>query len=268
MRRGSANALREQDDERFEARIDRLEKALLSAIEKANPPASREKEKTPGPGEAPTQQYYGPQEGDYHAQVNSMGSWNQGKQKDAPWQTHPNFRWSDNDPTQPPPQQNTQCTHQPERQTNWSGRNQEGQNNWNNRYHSDHSNWGNRNQNHQRSSYVPPQQRNYPGNYQNSQPYYQENQGLGNLFNNSSGGQENFRQNQGSVPNLGSGPNPSQLNPGSGPNLVHDLVSSQQHMQNNMQSNINVVHKLRTLSWSRRQRWTCWQSNCPRSQTP
>ncbi|XP_042027291.1 eukaryotic translation initiation factor 3 subunit A-like [Salvia splendens] len=74
MRRASANALREQDDKRVEARIDRLEKALLSAIEKTNPPASREKEKTPGPGEAPPQQYYGPQEGNYQAQNNMQSN--------------------------------------------------------------------------------------------------------------------------------------------------------------------------------------------------
>ncbi|XP_042056338.1 uncharacterized protein LOC121800915 [Salvia splendens] len=172
MRRGSANALREQDDERVEARIDRLEKALLNAIENTNSTASQEKEKPPGPGEISSQQYYGPQEGDYY------GSWNPGRQRDAPWRNHPNFRWSDNDPNQPPPQQNTQLTHQPERQTNWSGRNQEGQTNWNNRNLRDHSNWGNMNQT-QGNSYVPPHQMNHTGNYQNSQPPYQGNQGPG-----------------------------------------------------------------------------------------
>ncbi|XP_042027236.1 uncharacterized protein LOC121774422 [Salvia splendens] len=134
-----------------------------------------------------------------------MGSWNPGRQRDAPWRNHLNFRWSDNDPNQPPPQQNTQLTQQPERQTNWSGRNQEGQSNWNNQNQGDHSNWGNRDQT-QGNSYVPPHQRNYTGYYQNSQPPYQGNQGPGNQFHNTSGGQGNFRPSQGSGPHLGTGP--------------------------------------------------------------
>ena len=47
-RRESANAVQEQGEERVEARIDRLEKALLSAIKKKNSPASQEKEKLLG----------------------------------------------------------------------------------------------------------------------------------------------------------------------------------------------------------------------------
>ena len=39
MRRGSSNAVTEQDDKKVEARIDKLEKALLNAIEKCNPHA-------------------------------------------------------------------------------------------------------------------------------------------------------------------------------------------------------------------------------------
>ncbi|XP_042019170.1 AAC-rich mRNA clone AAC11 protein-like [Salvia splendens] len=209
----------EQGEERVEARIDRLEKALLSAIEMSNPPASQEKEKTSGPGEAPPQQYYGPQEGDYQAQVNSIGSWNldgswnQGKQRETPWRTHPNFKWYDNDPTQPPPQQNTRdYSHPPERQFNWSGRNQEGQNNWGNQNQGDQSNRGNRNQNNQGNSCVPPHQRSNQGNYQNSQPNYQGNQGPGNQYNNNPGGQGNFRPNQGSGSNHSQGSGNSQLN--------------------------------------------------------
>lgn len=134
--RGSTNALMEQGDERVEARIDRLEKALLSAIEKNNPPASQEKGKIPGPEEIQPQPYYiPPGDGEFQAQVNLMGSWSPngnrtlGNQKQTPWRHHSNFRWSDNDPNQPPQQQNTSYSHPPERQSNWSGRNQEGQNN-------------------------------------------------------------------------------------------------------------------------------------------
>ncbi|XP_042019209.1 uncharacterized protein LOC121767074 [Salvia splendens] len=209
MRRGSANAVMEQGDERVEVRIDRLEKALLNAIEKS--PASQEIEKTPGPEETPPQQ------------------------------------WSDNDPTQPPPQQNTNYAHPPERQSNWSGRNQEGQNNWGNRNQGDHSNCGNRNQNNQGKSYVPPHQRNNPGNYQNSQPNYQGNQGPGNQYNNNSRGQRNFRSNQGNGPNHSQGSGTSQPNSRSQRSMydmVHDLVSTQQRMQSNLQSNNDVVHKL------------------------
>ena len=48
LRRGSANAVTEQDDKKVEDRIDKLEKALLNAIEKYNPHAPAENEKPPG----------------------------------------------------------------------------------------------------------------------------------------------------------------------------------------------------------------------------
>ncbi|XP_042019181.1 uncharacterized protein LOC121767039 [Salvia splendens] len=128
-------------DERVEVRIDRLEKALLNAIEKSNPPASQEKEKTPGQEETPPQQYYGPREGEYQAQGN---------------------------------------------------------------------------------------------------------QGPGNQYNNNSGGQGNFRSNQGNGPNHSQGSGTSQPNSRSQRSMhdmVHDLVSTQQHMQSNLQPNNDVVHK-------------------------
>ncbi|XP_047949242.1 uncharacterized protein LOC125195085 [Salvia hispanica] len=85
------------------------------------------------------------------------------------------------------------------------------------------------------SSYVPPHQRN--NNYQ----------GPGNQYNNNQGGQGNFRPHQGGGPNHGQGPSGSQPNSRTQRNLddmVHDLVSSQQHMQNNLLANNDVVHKL------------------------
>ena len=45
LRRGSANAVTEQDDKKVEDRIDKLEKALLNAIEKYNPHTPSENEK-------------------------------------------------------------------------------------------------------------------------------------------------------------------------------------------------------------------------------
>ena len=94
LRRGSTNAAKEQDEEGVGEGIDRLEKALLSAIEKKNSHASQENEKLPGQEENQPQPYYGPPgDGEYQAHVNVMGNWNQNNQntswnqwrnKDAP----------------------------------------------------------------------------------------------------------------------------------------------------------------------------------------
>ena len=114
LRRGSVNAAIEQEEKKSEDRIDRLEKVLLNAIEKFNPNQPSGTEKSPGPEERQLQLYHGPpSEEEYHTQANSIaswnpdGSWNQGRQKDAPWRNHPNFRWSDNNQSQPPPLQIT-----------------------------------------------------------------------------------------------------------------------------------------------------------------
>ena len=170
---------------------------------RSNPHAPSENEKPPGPEERQLQPYYGqPCEGECQAQANSMGSWNpdgswnQGRQKEAPWRTHPNFRWTDNDQSQPPPLQLTNYAHPPERQSNWSGRNQEGQLQLGYR-NQDHTNWGSRNQNNPGSSYVPSHQMNNQGNYQSSQPNHQGNQGSSNQYNNHQGNQGNYRQTQG-----------------------------------------------------------------------
>ena len=58
LRRGSANAVMDQEDKKVEDRIDKLEKALLNAIEKYNPHAPVEIEKPPGQEERQLQPYY------------------------------------------------------------------------------------------------------------------------------------------------------------------------------------------------------------------
>ena len=105
IRRGSANAIKEQEGEGVGDKIDRLEKALLSAIEKKSSPTSQEKEKPPGPEENQLQLYYGPPpDGEFQAQVNAVENWNQTNQntswnqwkiKEAPWRDNPCFRWAD-----------------------------------------------------------------------------------------------------------------------------------------------------------------------------
>ena len=72
LRRGLANAVKEQEGEGVGDRIDRLERALLSAIEKKNSFVSQEKEKLSGQEENQLQLYYGPStDGEYQAQANA-----------------------------------------------------------------------------------------------------------------------------------------------------------------------------------------------------
>ena len=151
MRRGSADAIKEQEVEGVGDRIDRLEKALLSAIEKKNSPTSQEKEKPPGPEENQLQLYNGPpSDGEFQAQANVVGNWNQSNQntswnqwkiKEAPWRDNPCFRWGEgNQQLQlqlqyPGPAENQQNWSNrgqdgPQHNSNWSGKNQEGPNNW------------------------------------------------------------------------------------------------------------------------------------------
>ncbi|XP_047949196.1 bifunctional endo-1,4-beta-xylanase XylA-like [Salvia hispanica] len=251
MRRSSTNVVKEKEGEGVGDRIDRLEKALLSAIEKKNSPASREKEKSLG---------------EFQAQVNAVGNWNQNNQntswnqwkiKEAPWRDNPYFRWADGNqqlqlqyPGPAETQQNWPNRNQEGPQhnnSNWSRKNQEGPNNWSYRNQGDQSNWSNRNQSNQGNSYVPPHQRNATGNNKNFQHNHQGNQGSGNQFSNNQGGRGNYFPNQGSGPNHNQGSSSNQPNYRPQRNLddmVHDLVSSQQHMQNNMHANNDVVHKI------------------------
>ncbi|XP_042012215.1 calcium homeostasis endoplasmic reticulum protein-like [Salvia splendens] len=186
-----------------------MEKRLLEAVEKTRappPPSPKEKKYVPPSPEEPHYYYYEfPPEAEAPNQVNAVGHWNpdgnwvKGKQMDAPWRDHPNFKWNDQSPRQPP-QPSTQQTQPSEGQPNWPVRIQErlyiggnivqsGQGNWSdgpqgNCSSGSQSNWSGRQQegnwgynsgrqpNNQVVSYIPPHQR---GNqqHQGNQPYHQ-----------------------------------------------------------------------------------------------
>ncbi|XP_042056282.1 putative uncharacterized protein DDB_G0288537 [Salvia splendens] len=125
------------------------------------------------------------------------GNWVPEKQRETPWREHPNFKWSDQNQSQPPPpvstyqqplaityQQPPAITYQQqpaisypqqhEEQPQWQNRNHEGQNNWNNnRGQENQPHWQNMNQNNQMVSYVPPHQRSYQ-NQNSSVPSQQQ----------------------------------------------------------------------------------------------
>ncbi|KAL1545167.1 hypothetical protein AAHA92_21921 [Salvia divinorum] len=202
--------------------------------------------------------YYGPPaEMEYPAQVyaarswNANGSWNPGKQRDAPWRDHPNFRWSDADQNQPAPQaQNFQnrvegpsgwSSRNPERTNKWGNRNQGGNSNWSS---GNQPNWSGRNQQGTPAdSYVPPHQRGFSGYGTNGSFHPQQ----GQRYNNYSNQQGN--------PHFNQGPGYSRHASGSGQpyhkqqqkptdDLVGDLLNTQQHLHNDIQANNDVVHKL------------------------
>ncbi|KAL1545775.1 hypothetical protein AAHA92_22460 [Salvia divinorum] len=94
--------------------MDRMEKAILNALEKSKQTEPVEKAKAPTGPEERHQCYEPPMEMDYQLQANAMGNWNPGghwnqngdwvpKQRDAPWMDHPNFRWTEPN-SNPPPQ--------------------------------------------------------------------------------------------------------------------------------------------------------------------
>ena len=112
LRRGSADAVTVQNEERMDARVDarmdvrmeQLEKTILTALGKNDSPGPTEKEKQAlGPEDG--YNYCGSQGGtDCPAHINALGNWNQNNQgsnwnqwkiKDAPWRDNPCFRWSD-----------------------------------------------------------------------------------------------------------------------------------------------------------------------------
>ncbi|XP_042009002.1 uncharacterized protein LOC121757540 [Salvia splendens] len=192
-----------------------MEKKLLEAVEKSRappPPAPKEQQYTLPPPSEEHHYYYCefPPEAEPLPQVNAFGHWNangnwiQGKQIDAPWRDHPNFRWTDQNQSQPP-QPSTQQMQPSEGHPNWPVGIQDrpntggniiqgvtqgnwsdgGQPNWSSRQSG--GNWGYRLQgpqssnqgkqpNNQMVSYVPPHQRGnlYPINQQYNQPQYQQ----------------------------------------------------------------------------------------------
>ncbi|XP_047953858.1 GATA zinc finger domain-containing protein 14-like [Salvia hispanica] len=138
---------------------------------------SRERNTPPpsptGGQEAPTLPYDQPdnsldvEQANAAGYYNSNGNWIPGKQRDAPWRDHQNFRWGDgnqnqnqNPPNQPNPQPNQYPNRgptNPDYQSNWVGRNQHPQN----------QNSQNQNPN---PTYMPPHQRNnQPQNHNQNQ---------------------------------------------------------------------------------------------------
>ncbi|XP_047943082.1 GATA zinc finger domain-containing protein 14-like [Salvia hispanica] len=105
---------------------------------------------------------------------NSNGNWIPGKQRDAPWRDHQNFRWGDgnqnqnqnqaqNQPNPHPNQNPNRGPTNPDYQSNWVGRNQQPQN----------QNSQNQNPN---PTYVPPHQRNNQNQNQNQNQNHNQNQ--------------------------------------------------------------------------------------------
>ncbi|KAL1563289.1 hypothetical protein AAHA92_05775 [Salvia divinorum] len=186
LRRAPVHAATDQADDKLEARMDRLEKAVLNALEKNKQPAPVEKCQA-SLGQEETFIHYGPpMEMDYQ-QANTMGNWNPGgywnqsgswvpKQRDAPCREHPNFRWTEPN-SNPPPQPSSNAQPQEER-PHWPNKNNEGQNNWN-RGQGNHPNWSSRNQQNQ---YVPPHQRGQQGN-QGPSGNFNSNQGPSGQYN-------------------------------------------------------------------------------------
>ncbi|XP_042061579.1 calcium homeostasis endoplasmic reticulum protein-like [Salvia splendens] len=122
-----------------------MKKKLLSRA--PPPPATKEKPYVPPPPEEHHYYYCEfPPEAELQTQVNAVGHWNpngnwiQGKQRDAPWRDHPNFRWSDQSQGQPP-QPSTQQIQPSEGQPNWPARNQERPHNGGNRVQGGQANW-------------------------------------------------------------------------------------------------------------------------------
>ncbi|KAL1553572.1 hypothetical protein AAHA92_14231 [Salvia divinorum] len=166
IRRTPVHAAADQADDKMEARMNRLEKTVLNALEKNKQPAPAEKCQAPLGQEEAFTNYGPPMEMDYQ-QANAMGNWNPGgywnqsggwvpKQRDAPWREHPNFRRTE--PNSNPHPQSSNAQPQEER-PHWPSKNNEGQNNWN-RGQVSQPNWSSRNQQNQ---YVPPHQRGQQG---------------------------------------------------------------------------------------------------------
>ncbi|KAL1534057.1 hypothetical protein AAHA92_31460 [Salvia divinorum] len=196
LRRAPVHAATDQADDKMEARMDRLEKVVLNALEKNKQPAPAEKCQAPLGQEEAFTNYGPPMEMDYQ-QANAMGNWNPGgywnqsgswvpKQRDAPWREHPNFCWTEPN-SNPPPQPS--CNAQPqEERPHWPSKNNEGQNNWNNRGQGSQPNWSSR---HQQNQYVPPHLRGQEegqGQGQSQGPSGHYNQGPGGNFHHPQGG--------------------------------------------------------------------------------
>ncbi|KAL1567096.1 hypothetical protein AAHA92_02616 [Salvia divinorum] len=216
LRRGTVKAASEQTEDKMEARMVKLEKTILSALEQTNQPTPIEKCQAPL-GQEEAFPYYGPPaEMEYPAQVYAAGSWNA------------NGSWN--------PGINPEGTNQ------WGNRNQGGNSNWSS---GNQPNWSGRNQQENPTdSYVPPHQRGFSGGGANQQAQGgQQGQGYNHYSNQQ--GNPHFNQGPGYSQHA-SGSNLSYPRQQQGPinDLVGDLLNTQQRLHSNMQANNEVVHKL------------------------
>ncbi|KAL1557223.1 hypothetical protein AAHA92_12734 [Salvia divinorum] len=78
LRRAPIHAATDQAEHLIEARMDRMEKAILNALEKSKQTEPVEKVKAPAGPEERYQCYKPPMEMDYQQQANAMGNWNPG----------------------------------------------------------------------------------------------------------------------------------------------------------------------------------------------
>ncbi|KAL1531261.1 hypothetical protein AAHA92_33959 [Salvia divinorum] len=261
LRRGTVNAASEQPEDRMEARMDKLEKTIISALEKTKQATPIEKCQAPlGPEES--YPYYNPlAKGEYPAQVyaagswNANGSWNPGKQRDAPWRDHPNFRWSDADLNQPAPQTQN-FPNREEGPSSWASRNSEGTHQQGNRGLNGNANWSSGNQPNWPSryqqgnpadSYTPPHQRRFQGGAgqppQWSAPQGRYNQAAGSSGNFHQGQGNNHYQNQQGNSHFNQGHGYNQSASGSGQPFQRP---QQRHVDNYSEDLLNndVVNKL------------------------
>ncbi|KAL1537388.1 hypothetical protein AAHA92_29907 [Salvia divinorum] len=254
LRRGTVNAASEQPEDKMEARMDKLEKAIISALEKTKQPTPTEKCQAPL-GLEESYQYYNPlAEAEYPAQVYAAGSWNTneswnpGKQQDAPWRDHPNFRWSDADLNQPAPQTQN-FPNRGEGPSSWSSRNPEGTHQLGNRGLHGNINWSSGNQpnwpsRHQQGnpadSYILHHQRGFQGGGA-SQPPQQGGPAPHGRYNQGTGSSGNFHPK-----GRGSGqpfqrPQQRHVDDYAGDLLNNDMVNKLQDTQNEQKAALDML---------------------------
>ncbi|XP_047943047.1 uncharacterized protein LOC125189861 [Salvia hispanica] len=154
-----ASASATDQEERMDLKMEELKKELLTAIKQNTPPPSPTggKKAPELPNDQPDNSL-DVEQANAAGYYNSNGNWIPGRQRDAPWRDHQNFRWGDGNqnqnqnqaPNQPNPHPNQNSNRgptNPDYQSNWVGRNQHPQN----------QNPQNQNPN---PAYVPPHQRN------------------------------------------------------------------------------------------------------------
>ncbi|XP_047949099.1 GATA zinc finger domain-containing protein 14-like [Salvia hispanica] len=161
-----ASASATDQEERMDLKMEELKKELLTAIKQNTPPPSPN-----GGKEAPELPYEQPdnsldmEQANAAGYYNSNGNWIPGRQRDAPWRDHQNFRWGDGNQNQNQNQTPNQPNPHPNQNSNRGSTNPDYQSNWVGRNHHPHNqNPQNQNPN---PAYVPPHQRNNQNQNQN-----------------------------------------------------------------------------------------------------